>query len=295
MTCRPCEPVICDLPNDLATGGGIFPTTGFTFIFNCPPGFFCFVNQQTIRIPPNRIPPVIPPPVTGENIILRLQGCLSEIVRILPGTATAAQIAAAAASMQAEWAAQQAICEGTHGGNGGVTPPAPPPRPIGPPPIDICGHLKSACVGAAYSGSLSPCGPNIVGAFQWTLIAGSLPPGIIIFQQSNSRNLFFGGTPTLGGRYVFTIRVTDNFSHLAQRTFVIGVIEFSSGTPPDPLAGQSYTFTFTVVNGTAPYTFTVGSGTLPDGLTLSSDGVLSGTPTNPGQVSTFAVCVTDSA
>lgn len=285
----PCPDLVCENENDLFLNR-IFATNPFTFVVSCPPGFFCFVNQQNFT---ERPPPVRQPPPVNGTITLKLQGCISLITRVLPDTATAAQIAAAAASMQAEWAAQQAMCDFTGGGGGGQ-PPAPAPRPISGISIDICGHPPTACVGTNYSASIFPCGSNPVGAFTYSLIAGSLPPGITTFQVFNSRNLFFTGVPTTPGRYVFVIRMTDAFSHLAQRQFVIGVIGFTSGTPPDPQVGQPYNFTFTVTGGTAPYTFTIGSGSLPDGLTLSPDGILSGIPTSGGQVSTFTVCVTDS-
>jgi len=294
--CNTCPPLICDLPDDLDLGGGVFSLVGFTFIINCPPGFYCFVNEQSVHIPPKRIPPVVQPPPFGETITLRLQGCTSLITRVLPGNATQAQINAAIASMQAEWASQQALCDVIHP----PPPPDEPPQPPVPPPrpvtvtIDICGNLPTACVGTAYSAQLRPCAVNPVGAFTWALISGSLPPGVTMFQIPNSRNLFFGGTPTTPGRYTFLLRMQDAFGHFAQRAFTIGVMGFTSGTPPDPVVGVAYTFTFTVTGGTAPYTFSVGSGSLPDGLTLSAGGMLSGTPTTAGQIANFTVCVTDS-
>lgn len=132
-----CPDLICDKPDDLAIGGGIFSLVGYSFVVSCPPGFYCFVNQQTVTFPSNVIPPVVVPPLSGAFITLRLQGCLSLIVRVLPASATPAQIAAAAASMQAEWAAQQAICNVISpppgGGPGTPQPPAPPPK-ANPPP-----------------------------------------------------------------------------------------------------------------------------------------------------------------
>lgn len=51
---------------------------------------------------------------------------------------------------------------------------------------------------------------------------------------------------------------------------------------------------FSAAGGDAPYTFTVTSGSLPAGTALSTAGVLSGTPTTPGEYS-FTVTATDSS
>jgi len=60
--------------------------------------------------------------------------------------------------------------------------------------------------------------------------------------------------------------------------------------------GNSYTQTLTASGGTAPYTWTIPLGsTLPPGLALSTGGVLSGTPTTPGNYPSFTIQVADSA
>lgn len=58
-----------------------------------------------------------------------------------------------------------------------------------------------------------------------------------------------------------------------------GVAPTISGTPPAGTVGEAYSFAFTT---SGDPTVTVTGGTLPPGLTLSSDGVLSGTPTDGG-------------
>jgi hypothetical protein len=50
---------------------------------------------------------------------------------------------------------------------------------------------------------------------------------------------------------------------------------------PDGTVGKPYNETLTATGGSAPYTF-VARGTLPPGLNLSTNGVLSGTPTEDG-------------
>jgi uncharacterized repeat protein (TIGR01451 family) len=56
--------------------------------------------------------------------------------------------------------------------------------------------------------------------------------------------------------------------------------------------GQPYSQQMEAIFGTPPLSWSVVSGTLPDGITLTSDGLLSGTPTQGG-ISTFTVRVTD--
>src|SRR6267142_461104 len=113
--CRPCIALPCDNPDDLAAGidGAIYSALDFSFLVSCPNGCYCppSLFPRTISILSSTIPPVIPPiNEPGTPIILRLQGCTSLITRTLDSTATQAQIVAAAQSMQAEWAGQQALC-----------------------------------------------------------------------------------------------------------------------------------------------------------------------------------------
>jgi hypothetical protein len=115
MACRPCNPIPCDNPPDLAAGidGAIYSALDYSFIVDCPEGCFCPAGlfPQTISILASTIPPVIPPiDEPAAPIVLRLQGCSSLITRTLSATATQAEINAAAQSMQAEWAGQQAEC-----------------------------------------------------------------------------------------------------------------------------------------------------------------------------------------
>jgi hypothetical protein len=113
--CNPCIGIPCDNPPDLAAGidGAIYSAIDYSFIVQCPPHCFCppGLFPQTISILASTIPPVVPPITEpGDQIILRLQGCSAIIVRTLDSTATQTDINAAAQSMQAEWAGQQALC-----------------------------------------------------------------------------------------------------------------------------------------------------------------------------------------
>jgi hypothetical protein len=115
MICHPCIALPCVNTPDLASGidGAIYSALDYSFIVQCPTNCYCppGLFPQTISILASTIPPVVPPiPEPGAPIILHLQGCTALITRTLDSTATQAQIIAAAQSMQAEWAGQQALC-----------------------------------------------------------------------------------------------------------------------------------------------------------------------------------------
>lgn len=64
-------------------------------------------------------------------------------------------------------------------------------------------------------------------------------------------------------------------------------------TLPDGKTKKAYTGTIKANGGTSPYTYALAEGEIPPGLTLSSDGTLSGTPTDSGTYA-FEVTATDS-
>lgn len=67
----------------------------------------------------------------------------------------------------------------------------------------------------------------------------------------------------------------------------------ATGDAPDGLVGTPYNYAYTAVGGEPPYTWSIQSGSLPPGLALgSSDGTISGTPTDASQ-GAFVVAVTD--
>jgi len=294
--CNVCVPLVCE-PDNLFPAGGVAALVDFSFVIECPPGFFCFTDKKTIKIGSDKIPPVKQPPPFGETITLRLQGCQSLIIRVLPANADPSQIAAAIAAMQAEWASQQAMCDFIDHkcipGEVGC-PDVPNPRIFPETTLDIVGSVFDPCVGSGYFAVLNAFGSLVSNVpFTWQIISGSLPPGLIGTVGTNTKEFFFTGTPTTSGSFTFLLRVTDSLGNFNQRPFTIRVIGITSGDPPEAIVGGAYSFQFTADGGTAPYTWSVTAGTLPDGLTLSSSGLLSGTPTT-AQSSNFLVCVTSS-
>ena len=72
-------------------------------------------------------------------------------------------------------------------------------------------------------------------------------------------------------------------------------IGISCNNPPPADIGTAYSHAFPATGDTPPDVFDIPSGALPNGLTIAAvTGVVSGTPTGPAGVSTFAVRVTDS-
>ncbi|MDR2970324.1 MAG: putative Ig domain-containing protein [Bacteroidales bacterium] len=123
----------------------------------------------------------------------------------------------------------------------------------------------------------------------WSMESGSLPAGL-----SLSAAGVISGTPTTEGTYNFTVRATNNFGYdtKALSITINGTTPIiTTTTLPNGLLGTAYSQQLTAT-GTTPITWTLASGSLPTGLTLSTAGVISGTPTVPGE-KTFTVKATN--
>ena len=123
---------------------------------------------------------------------------------------------------------------------------------------------------------------------------GTLPTGI----TWNAATATLSGTPTQGGSFPITIKVTDSstgtgapFSATNAYTLTVNgpTITVTPATLTAASIAAAYTATFNATGGTSPYTFSVTTGALPAGLNLSSAGSLTGTPTAAG---TFNFTVT---
>jgi Ca2+-binding RTX toxin-like protein len=90
---------------------------------------------------------------------------------------------------------------------------------------------------------------------------------------------------TNGDTYIFTVTAT-NTAGTSQPSapsgrLNVGVVPVIQRGPADGVVGQAYSSRF-VITGAPPSTVTQISGELPPGLALSSDGALTGTPTQAG-------------
>jgi uncharacterized repeat protein (TIGR03803 family) len=188
------------------------------------------------------------------------------------------------------------------------------PNPLPPQPLSITfnvvsglnllNSLPNGVVGTSYPGSLAPLTTGGLSPYTWALTSGTLPAGLQLIPTTGA----ITGTPTTQGSYSFTITVSDSEDPQAtfQQSFNLvigGTLELSNSSPlmPNAAVGEFYEVKLQAAGGTAPYTFSfvTNAGSVPPGLTLSSDGTLSGTPTQyttaAGGFNNFFVQVSDSS
>jgi hypothetical protein len=190
--------------------------------------------------------------------------------------------------------------------------------------LTACGGTASSCqVYSPSAGTLVDTSDNPVPApdqFSFATTSGSLPQGITLSSQG-----YLSGTPTQSGSYQFTVvatDATDDASSPYSYTLVVApapTVASSPATLTGAIGANAYGAAITACGGTASicesyspaagtlvdgsgntvasaqrFTFVVSSGSLPPGITLSSQGYLSGTPTETGSYQ-FAVSATDDA
>ncbi|MEP6834840.1 MAG: Ig-like domain-containing protein [Gemmatimonas sp.] len=84
--------------------------------------------------------------------------------------------------------------------------------------LTLSGALSNGTVGVAYTGTLQATGG--VGTYQFSLKSGTLPVGLRLV--ANGASLSVAGTPTIGGTFTFTVRVTAG-THTVDRAFTIAI------------------------------------------------------------------------
>ena len=159
--------------------------------------------------------------------------------------------------------------------------------------------LPAGTLQTAYNTFVSATGAT--GTFTWSVIAGSLPPGLTFQTTSTSSSAEITGTPTVLGKYKFTVQVTDSSGNTVTQALSITInppppLAVATGSLPNGQVNVPYNqTTLQASSGTPPYTWALINGTiLPIGLTLTPSGVISGTPIATG-ISSFTVQVTDSS
>ncbi len=134
---------------------------------------------------------------------------------------------------------------------------------------------------------------NVAGT--WTLVAGSLPPGLTLDAATG----VISGIATASGSFAFTVQFTDTASppHTATHDFVIesvGPLAVANTALPTFVNGAANAFPLSATGGLAPLHWQVTAGSLPTGVALDPSGVLLGSPSVDGTF-TFTATVTDSA
>ncbi|MEI2429469.1 putative Ig domain-containing protein [Lysobacter yananisis] len=132
--------------------------------------------------------------------------------------------------------------------------------------------------------------------------ASNLPTGLTV-TATGTDSLTVSGTPTAAGTFNASVSARDSGTGNGPFTvgqlfaFAIGAPTLSMTPAPGSLPmnyGVASSINFAASGGTAPYTFSLAAGSLPVGVSLSSAGVLSGTPTVPGNYN-VTVRATDSS
>jgi len=128
-------------------------------------------------------------------------------------------------------------------------------------------------------------------SFSWEITGGELPNGLVM----NSAGVI-KGRPTFPGVFQFIVRATDAVGSMVSRELSITIarvpLEITSPSSlPEVGLNDLYALNLAAKGGTAPYRWEIQSGALPNGLEISSEGLLFGTPTDPGVAQFVVKCV----
>lgn len=149
---------------------------------------------------------------------------------------------------------------------------------------------RSCCTGHQYLAVLHCAGGVLPLGF--SVVSGSLPPGIVLSQGPGDRDVSLAGSPSAGS-FTFTIRVDDSIGNFMQKTYTLEVGGIDQATLTDATVNAPYSETLTASNLVAPLLWELVSGTLPAGLDLNSaSGEIFGAATLSGDF-TFTIGVTD--
>jgi len=181
--------------------------------------------------------------------------------------------------------------------------PAPPPGPPVP--------LGDGVLNQGYGGGVFE--NNFVGPTTWSITSGTFPPGLTATPSGSTYS--FSGSPKSPGLFIFTVQANDAgaVQTVSQQYSINIELPLTITTPltlPSATAGYNYSVNFTAINGTPPYSWnegphlgltfgktsaqrgvTISQRGLPAGLTLSSNGSLTGAPTQAGAYSIVITAV----
>ena len=158
--------------------------------------------------------------------------------------------------------------------------------------------VPNGTVDKSYSARIEAAGG--VPPYQWSITAGTLPPGLT---ADGNQAFEINGTPEESGTYVVTVTVTDAGT-VPQTASMVLIFTILPATPPlmivtsslaDGTVGMPYSETIYAEGGSTDRTWEITQGLLPDGLTLTElteVARISGTPSAPGSFS-FTVKVSD--
>jgi hypothetical protein len=154
-------------------------------------------------------------------------------------------------------------------------------------PLALNAAIGKAEVGVPFS--VKPTATGGSGAYTWSVSKGALPTGLTPAADGT-----ISGTPTLAGRYAFTLTVADNESRsksVAVTLVVKAKLAFKTLKLKNATVGVPYRSYLVITGGVAPLTWTA-TGKLPKGFKVGKTGLLFGTPTKAGRYR-ITVTVTD--
>jgi len=147
---------------------------------------------------------------------------------------------------------------------------------------------------AGYSETLIATGATPGSSLTWSIIAGSLPPGILLTKNIDE-SASLSGTPTASGNYSFTVKVVEG-AKTATKQFSIPIntpLSVSTSSLAGSVVNLPYSQSLLAIGGTQPLSWSISSGSLPPGLTLNSGtGIISGNASSSGTFN-FTVTVMD--
>jgi hypothetical protein len=149
--------------------------------------------------------------------------------------------------------------------------------------------LPFGTVGTRYSQTLAGTGGTA--PYVWTVVAGSLPPGLTLAPAGD-----LSGMPSQQGAFNFTVRLTDRTAKFVEKPLAMTIATgVTIATCPTPTAavGRPYASSVSAVGGQSPFTWRIVAGSLPSSISLSAaGGTFTGTPDQPIS-SAFTLQVTD--
>ncbi len=137
--------------------------------------------------------------------------------------------------------------------------------------------LPGGTAGQRYTQTLEAAGGTP--PYQWTILAGSLPPGLSLDRAKGA----ISGTPGSAGNFAFTVQARDAAGVSATKALSIAIaaaLTITTGSLPPGAVGAPYSQTLVAAGGASPYTWTV-AGALPPGLALSG-ATIAGIPAAAG-------------
>jgi hypothetical protein len=156
--------------------------------------------------------------------------------------------------------------------------------------------LPSGTFNKSYSATVNATGGCT--PYKWSVVSGTLPPGITAKTSSTSTSLVLSGIPSSVATYAPTLQVTacGGGTYKASYKIVIQApssVQISTATLPNGIVGNAYSAAVNAIGGCTPYKWSLVSGTLPSGISMKVSSTttslaLSGTPSS---ASTYAPTV----